>query len=349
MNNTLRSKTLTASLPGSPLSTFEWIAEPKNLPLWYGRIATLGARFVRDDRAHLLDLFYTVETIEVCVAIRLLPNGEGSEIVLTLIQPRGLPDAAFHEQTRWAESALAKLRHQSSRPAAQEARAPEDSRPETTPVPVTGKKLFVGNLPFAWTEDPLRELFTPHGTVAYVAIARLRGRGGRSRGFGFVEMSTEEEAQAAIDKLHETLAGERKIIVRRARSQENGRPGEHSAAAEPAESSPGNTLTDAAAPAAPEVRRPPTRGPIRRRGNAPRRGEPRSPRTPRPERAPRDSGSISNNSGYEIFTRGSKGSFNSEPEPGRAAPRSAIEPSPYFDDTGDIENRGNRPPRRRRR
>lgn len=58
-------------------------------------------------------------------------------------------------------------------------------------------KLYVGNLPYKTTDDELAEMFAPFGTVesAEVVIDKFSGR---SRGFGFVKMSTDEEGQAAI-------------------------------------------------------------------------------------------------------------------------------------------------------
>ena len=63
------------------------------------------------------------------------------------------------------------------------------------------KKLFVGNLAFEVTKEDLQELFTGFGTCESVAVIADRDTG-RSRGFGFVEMSSNGEAQAAIDKLN---------------------------------------------------------------------------------------------------------------------------------------------------
>ncbi len=74
------------------------------------------------------------------------------------------------------------------------------------------KRLFVGNLPFSMTGDDLRSLFSEFGEIvsAEVVINRMSNR---SKGFGFVEFATNQEAQSAIDKLHETEQGGRKIIV----------------------------------------------------------------------------------------------------------------------------------------
>ena len=59
-----------------------------------------------------------------------------------------------------------------------------------------GKKLYVGGLPYAVNEDQLRELFSEHGTVESATVISDRMTG-RSKGFGFVEMSNQEEAQTA--------------------------------------------------------------------------------------------------------------------------------------------------------
>lgn len=64
-----------------------------------------------------------------------------------------------------------------------------------------GKKLYVGNLPFSVNDQALSDAFAKFGTVDSVKIITDRDTG-RSKGFGFVEMSTDEEAQEAIDKLN---------------------------------------------------------------------------------------------------------------------------------------------------
>src|SRR5438105_8104877 len=78
------------------------------------------------------------------------------------------------------------------------------------------KRLYVGNLPFDLSEDQLHELFAAHGQVASTKLITDFNTG-RSRGFGFVEMRTEEEAQAAIDKMNKAKVGEREIVVNEAR------------------------------------------------------------------------------------------------------------------------------------
>lgn len=60
------------------------------------------------------------------------------------------------------------------------------------------KKLYVGGIPYTTTEDAMKEAFSQAGNVASVKIITDK-MSGRSRGFGFVEMATEAEAQAAID------------------------------------------------------------------------------------------------------------------------------------------------------
>ncbi len=82
------------------------------------------------------------------------------------------------------------------------------------------KKLYVGGLPYAVTEDRLQEIFSAHGTVESARVITDRFTG-RSRGFGFVEMSNEEEAQTAIDSLNGTDLEGRSLTVNEARPQEN--------------------------------------------------------------------------------------------------------------------------------
>ena len=83
--------------------------------------------------------------------------------------------------------------------------------------------IFVGNLDWATTEDALRELFEPFGTVERVQLITDRETG-RPRGFGFVEMPNATEAQAAIDGLNGTVLGGRALTVNEARPREERRP-----------------------------------------------------------------------------------------------------------------------------
>jgi RNA recognition motif-containing protein len=78
------------------------------------------------------------------------------------------------------------------------------------------KRLYVGNLPFDLSEDQLHELFSAHGQVASTKLITDFNTG-RSRGFGFVEMKTEEEAKTAIEKLNKSKIGDREIVVNEAR------------------------------------------------------------------------------------------------------------------------------------
>ena len=84
-------------------------------------------------------------------------------------------------------------------------------------------KLYVGGLPYSTKEDDLKAAFAEYGEVASVRIIEDRETG-RSRGFGFVEMATAEEAQAAIDGLNETDFGGRKMAVNIAREKTEGGP-----------------------------------------------------------------------------------------------------------------------------
>jgi RNA recognition motif-containing protein len=82
--------------------------------------------------------------------------------------------------------------------------------------------LYVGNLSFETTEDTLRTLFAEYGQIESVNLITDR-YSGRSRGFAFVEMSTEEAAQQAIGGLNGKLVDEREIRVDKAKSQGGGR------------------------------------------------------------------------------------------------------------------------------
>lgn len=77
------------------------------------------------------------------------------------------------------------------------------------------KNLFVGSLPFSTTDDALGQLFAQYGQVQSVNIIKDK-YSGQSRGFGFVEMSTEEEAQKAIQGLNGYNVEGRNIIVKEA-------------------------------------------------------------------------------------------------------------------------------------
>jgi RNA recognition motif-containing protein len=86
------------------------------------------------------------------------------------------------------------------------------------------KRLFIGGLPFSSTEDELKTLFAQAGTVVSATII-IDKFSGRSKGFGFVEMSTDEEATKAIETLNNTELGGRKLIVAEAKPMEERRPG----------------------------------------------------------------------------------------------------------------------------
>jgi len=78
-----------------------------------------------------------------------------------------------------------------------------------------GDRLYVSGLPYAVTEEQLHELFSQHGTVASARIITDRFSG-RSRGFGFVEMGSEAEAQAAMEALDGTELQGRMLKVNEA-------------------------------------------------------------------------------------------------------------------------------------
>jgi RNA recognition motif-containing protein len=81
-------------------------------------------------------------------------------------------------------------------------------------------KLFVGSLPYSTTDDTLAALFAPHGTVVSAKVIFDRDTN-RSKGFGFVEFESDDEAKAAISALNETEVEGRKIIVSEAKPRED--------------------------------------------------------------------------------------------------------------------------------
>ena len=86
------------------------------------------------------------------------------------------------------------------------------------------KKIFVGNLPFSMGEAELRELFAQRGSVESVTVMRDMDTG-RSRGFAFVEMTSDEEARKAIAELNAYSIDGRSLTVNEARPRPERRPG----------------------------------------------------------------------------------------------------------------------------
>ena len=82
-----------------------------------------------------------------------------------------------------------------------------------------GKRLYVGNLSYDVTDAALEALFAAHGTVQSAQIVMDRDTG-RSKGFAFVEMSTDQEAQAAIQALNGQQSGGRALTVNEAKPRE---------------------------------------------------------------------------------------------------------------------------------
>lgn len=80
-------------------------------------------------------------------------------------------------------------------------------------------KLFVGSLPFDTSEEQLKSMFAAFGSVASAKIITDR-ESGQSRGFGFVEMGDDAQAQAAIAKLNGSTVGSRQIVVNVAKPME---------------------------------------------------------------------------------------------------------------------------------
>jgi len=86
------------------------------------------------------------------------------------------------------------------------------------------KKIFVGNFSFSTTEADLRQWFQPHGAVESATVVTDRDTG-RSRGFGFVEMPNNNEADAAIAALNGSDQGGRPLTVNEARAKTGGSGG----------------------------------------------------------------------------------------------------------------------------
>ncbi len=82
-----------------------------------------------------------------------------------------------------------------------------------------GSKIYVGGLPYSATEQQLSDLFKVHGSVESARVITDKFTG-QSRGFGFVEMSTAEEAKAAISALNATQMDGRTLTVNEAKPQE---------------------------------------------------------------------------------------------------------------------------------
>lgn len=79
-----------------------------------------------------------------------------------------------------------------------------------------GRKLYVGNLPYEIGETELQQLFAAVGSVESVTVMRDQATG-RARGFGFVEMRTDDDAQKAISQINGTQVGGRSLTVNEAR------------------------------------------------------------------------------------------------------------------------------------
>jgi cold-inducible RNA-binding protein len=82
-----------------------------------------------------------------------------------------------------------------------------------------GNKLYVGNLPYSFRDEDLQQAFAAHGSVSSAKVMMERDTG-RSKGFGFVEMGSEAEAQAAISAMNGQQYGGRGLVVNEARPME---------------------------------------------------------------------------------------------------------------------------------
>lgn len=84
-----------------------------------------------------------------------------------------------------------------------------------------GKKLYVGNLAYSLTSESLEQMFLEFGTVVSAQVIQDRDTG-RSKGFGFVEMQTDDAAQRAISGMHEKQIDGRALTVNEAKPREGG-------------------------------------------------------------------------------------------------------------------------------
>jgi RNA recognition motif-containing protein len=84
-----------------------------------------------------------------------------------------------------------------------------------------GKKLYVGNLAYSMSDSDLQQIFSPHGTVQSAQVIMDRDTG-RSKGFGFIEMGSDAEAQAAIQALNGAEVEGRTLTVNEARPKTEG-------------------------------------------------------------------------------------------------------------------------------
>ena len=82
-----------------------------------------------------------------------------------------------------------------------------------------GNKLYVGNLPYSYRDSDMEQAFSQYGTVSSAKVMMERDTG-RSKGFGFVEMSSDAEAQAAIEGMNGQQIGGRGLVVNEARPME---------------------------------------------------------------------------------------------------------------------------------
>src|SRR5262245_42764650 len=113
----------------------------------------------------------------------------------------------------------AAVRRSTAAPAKPERPAPRAAFPQSIdPMrrETMGNKLYVGNLPYDVNEEDLTDLFAKAGKVSTVSVVRDRETG-RGRGFAFVEMATDQDAQNAIAQLHQQSFGGRALAVNEAR------------------------------------------------------------------------------------------------------------------------------------
>ena len=104
--------TVRMTIERAPLDVYNFIADPKNLPKWAsGLNAAVKVRFVERNKYGVLDHYVSVDSgPEVYVPMRVLPNGEGAEVLLTVFRQSGTSEEKFAEDTQWVRRDLEALK-----------------------------------------------------------------------------------------------------------------------------------------------------------------------------------------------------------------------------------------------
>ena len=95
----------------NPLDVYNFVSDPKNLPKWASGLAgAVKVRFVERNKYGILDHFVSVRGEEVYMPMRVFPNGEGSEVLLTVFRQPGMTEEKFVDDTKWVRRDLEALK-----------------------------------------------------------------------------------------------------------------------------------------------------------------------------------------------------------------------------------------------